>query len=56
MLPQLVGASRKVLNAVLQDLLGDLFLIEDDNVPDRTYATIQILSHGHDLADHDGRA
>jgi len=35
MLPQLVDASRDVLDAVLQDLFGDLFLIEDDNFLDR---------------------
>jgi hypothetical protein len=43
-----------VLEAVLQDLLGDLFLIEDDNLIDRAYAMLQILANGQDLADHMG--
>jgi hypothetical protein len=38
MLLQLVDAARDVVDAVLQDLLGDLFLIEDDNLLDRAYA------------------
>jgi hypothetical protein len=32
MLLQLVDAARGVLDAVLQDLLSDFFLIEDDNL------------------------
>jgi len=56
MLPQLVDASRDVVDAVLQDLLGDLFLIEDDNLLDRAYAALQIFANGQDLADHNGRA
>ena len=51
---QLVDAARDVLDAVLQDLLGDLFLIEDDNLIDRAYAMLQILANGQDLADHMG--
>ena len=56
MLLQLVDAARDVLDAVLQDLLGDLFLIEDDNLHDRTYAALQIFANGQDLVDHNGRA
>jgi len=54
MLLQFVDAARDVLDAVLQDLLGDLFLIEDDNLIDRAYAMLQILANGQDLADHMG--
>jgi len=54
MLLQLVDAARDVLDAVLQDLLGDLFLTEDDNLIDRAYAMLQILANGQDLADHMG--
>src|SRR5712664_2206074 len=49
MLPQLVDASRDVLDAVLQDLFGDLFLIEDDNFLDRErYAALQVLTNGQE--------
>ena len=56
MLLQLVDAARGVLDAVLQDLLSDLFLIEDDNFLDRAYAALQILANGQNLADHNRRA
>ena len=52
---QLVDAVRDVLDAVLQDFLGDLFLIEDDNPLDRAYAALQILANDQDLADHNRR-
>src|SRR5437870_4654396 len=56
MLLQLVDAAGDVLDAVLQDLLSDIFLIEDDNFLDRAYAALQVLANGQDLADHNGRA
>src|ERR1700693_325611 len=55
MLLQIVDAARDVLDAVLQDLLSDLFLIEDDNFLDQTYAALQILADGQNLADHNRR-
>src|SRR6266851_3081212 len=56
MLLQLVDLARGVLDAVLQDLLSDLFLIEDDNFLDRACAELQILANGQNLADHNRRA
>src|SRR5712692_741995 len=56
MLLQLVDAARGDLDAVLQDLLSDLFLIEDDNFLDRAHAALQIFANGQNLADHNRRA
>ncbi len=56
MLLHLVDAARKVLDAVLQNLFGNLFLIENNNVPDRAYAAPQILPNGQDVSDHNRRA
>src|SRR5216684_4913979 len=56
MLPQIVDAARDVFDAVLQDLLSDLFLIEDDSFLDRARAAPQILANGQDLSDHNRRA
>src|SRR5439155_5092007 len=41
MLPQLVDASRDVRDAVLQDLFGDLFLVEDDKFLHRAHTALQ---------------
>ena len=54
--PDLIDFSGELIEAVLQDLLGDLFLIEDDDFFDRAYASLQILAHGKDLAYDKGRA
>src|ERR1017187_10099084 len=56
MLLHLIDALRDVLDAVLQDRLGDPFLIEDDNLLARAYAALQILANDQDLSDHKGRA
>jgi hypothetical protein len=56
MFVQLVDPARDVLDAVLQDFLGDLFLVEDDNSLDRAYAALQILANDQDLADDNRRA
>jgi hypothetical protein len=56
MLLHLVDAARKVLNSVLQNLFGNLFLIENNNAPDRAYAAAQILAYGKHLSDHNRRA
>ncbi len=53
---QFVDPARDVLDAVLQDLFGDLFLIKDDNSLERAYPAPQISAHGDDLANHHGRA
>jgi hypothetical protein len=36
----------------VQDLIGDFFLLENDNFRDRAYAALQILAHGQNLANH----
>ena len=56
MLLHLVDAARKVLDAVLQNVFGNLFLIENNNVPDRACAAPQIFANGQDLSDHNRRA
>ena len=56
MLFQLVDAARKILDAVLQDLFGNLFLIEANYVPDRAYSLPQILANRQYLPDHNWRA
>ena len=56
MLLQFVDAARDFFDAVPQDLLGDLFLIEDDNFLDRAHAALQILANDQDLSDHNRRA
>jgi hypothetical protein len=45
MLFQLVDATGKVRDAVLQNLFGNLFLIENNNVPNRAYPMLQILAN-----------
>jgi hypothetical protein len=56
MLFQLVDAARKVLDAVLQNLFGNRFLIESNNFPDRAYTVLQILANRQNLMDHNRRA
>jgi hypothetical protein len=56
MLLQLIDAARDVLDTALRNLLGDLFLIEDDDFLNRASAALQIVANGQNLVDHNGRA
>ena len=56
MLVQFVDAARDVFDTLLQDLIGDLFLVEDNDVLNRAQAAFKILAHGYHLLDHNRRA
>src|SRR6266550_6801541 len=56
MLLHFADAGRDFLDAVLEDLLGNLFLRKDNDFLDRAYAALQVLAYGQDQANHHGRA
>ena len=53
---ELVDFAGDVLEAALQDLVGDLLLVEDHDFLDGADAALEIVADGEDLADDDGRA
>src|SRR5579872_6115699 len=55
-LGHLVNAAHHVLEAVLQDFVGDLFLVEGDDFLDGAHAAAKVVAQGEDFPDHDGRA
>ena len=55
-LGHVVDLAGELVQAVLQDLVGDLFFVEGDHFLDRAHALLEVLAHGQQFADHDGRA
>src|ERR671930_159962 len=55
-LAQFLDAPGDVLEPVLQDLLRELFFVEDDHFLDGAHTTFQIFADRQNLADDNGRA
>ena len=53
---QRVDAGHGGLDARLNHLFGELFVVEDDHFFDVAHAALEVFAEGHDLANHDGRA
>src|SRR5690348_3163913 len=51
-LGHLVNAANHVLQAVLQDLVGDFFLIKGDDFLDGAHTAAQVIAQGEDFPDH----
>ena len=56
MLVQIVNAVGGVFNALLDNLVGDFFFVEDDHFLDVPDTALQIFAHLQKLADHNRRA
>src|SRR5438270_5955515 len=54
-LGHVVDLAREFIQAVLQDLVSDLFFIEGDHFLDRAHALGQVFAHSQQFANHDGR-
>ena len=52
---QLVDLARHLVEAVRDDLFGDLLFVEENDFLDGTHAALQVFTDGDDLADDDGR-
>ncbi len=55
-LEQRVDAGHGCLDARLNHLFGEFFVVEDDDLFDVAHAALEIFAERHDLANHDGRA
>ena len=55
-LGQFVDLSRELLQAVLQNFIGDLFLVEGDHFLDGADALLEVFAHRQQFIDDDGRA
>ena len=55
-LRQFVDFSGEVAQARLHDFVSDLFFIEGDHFLNRADALLQVLAHGEQFANHDGRS
>src|SRR5689334_19717876 len=54
-LRNVVDLSGDVVQTIEHHLFGDLFLVEEDNLLDRTNAALQVLADRNDLANDDWR-
>ena len=55
-LEQLVNFAGDVLHPVDEHVFGDFVLVEEHHFLDGAHAALEVLAHGDDLADDDGRA
>jgi hypothetical protein len=55
-LGEFVNFAGKFLQPVLQNFVGDFFFIEGDHFLDGADTFFQVLAHGEQFVDHDGRA
>ena len=55
-LGHVVDLAGELIQAVLHDIVGDFFFVEGHDFLDRANAFLEVLAHGQQLADHDGRA
>ena len=54
-LGHVVDLAGELVQAVLQDLVGDLLFVEGDHFLDRAHAFLEVFAHGQQFADHNGR-
>src|ERR1039458_1763135 len=54
-LGHVVDLAGELIQAVLQDLVGDLLFVEGDHFLDRAHALLEVLAHGQQFADHNRR-
>jgi hypothetical protein len=50
-----VDFAGELIQAILQNLVGDLFFVEGDHFLDRAHALLEVFAHGQQFPDDDGR-
>src|SRR5579863_7436553 len=50
-----VDLAGELVQAILQNLVGDLFFVEGDHFLDRAHALLEVFAHGQQFPDDDGR-
>src|SRR5579862_746932 len=55
-LGHVVDLAGELIQAVLQDLVGDLFFVEGHDFLDRANVLLEVFAQGEQFADHDGRS
>ena len=55
-LGHVVDLAGEFVQAILKNFVGDLFFIEGHDFFNRAHALFQVLAHGQQFADHNGRS